>query len=164
MRGGIPDVGLAEQLKTLNFTGRQRMEDPVAEVEAHPLFDDLWVDKATRLEQITVPADVVASYTNTFHSHGTFRASRRIASAQKWLRIHDRMEWPDYYSQDSLDDLARFFDHFLKAVDNGWEHTPRVRYSLLDFAGHDLVNLPDEQFPPTGASRRRSTSTPRQAS
>ena len=48
---------------------------------------------------IGVPAYIVASYSNMIHTPGTFRGWRRIASTEKWLRIHNTMEWPDYYEQ-----------------------------------------------------------------
>ena len=50
-------------------------------------------------------------------------------------------------------DLLRFFDHFLKGADNGWEKTPRVRYSLLDIEGGDVTGRPAPCFPPPGVTR-----------
>ncbi|WP_196768103.1 hypothetical protein, partial [Streptobacillus moniliformis] len=100
--------------------------------ERRPLVDELWDDKTPQFDRITVPAYVVASYSNTLHTAGTFRAWRRMASRDKWLRIHSTQEWPDYYDEANIEDLRRFFDHYLKGDDNGWEQTPRVRYSLLD--------------------------------
>lgn len=149
MRGGMPDTGFAEQLQDNSYWGRGRKEDLLAEAEQHPLMDDLWGDKIPAFERITVPAYVVASYSNTLHTTGTFRAWRRMASEQKWLRIHDSQEWPDYYDEANVEDLRRFFDHVLLGVDNGWERTPRVRYSLLDLAGGDQVSLPADEFPPS---------------
>jgi predicted acyl esterase len=73
-----------------------------------------------------------------------------MSSDKKWLRIHNSQEWPDYYDEANREDLRRFFDHFLKGENNGWEQTPRVRYSLLDLEGGDRVNLPADQFPPDG--------------
>ncbi|MEJ5946461.1 CocE/NonD family hydrolase [Pseudokineococcus basanitobsidens] len=151
-RGGMPDTGFARQLQEGSFFGAHRKEDVVAEAGAHPLFDELWADKVPDLEKITVPAYVVASYSNTLHTAGTFRAWRRMASERKWLRIHNSQEWPDYYDPAHVEDLRRFFDHVVKGVDNGWEQTPRVRYSLLDLAGGDRVDLPAESFPPAGTS------------
>lgn len=58
------------------------------------------------------------------------------------------MEWPDYYEDANLNDLLRFFDRYLKGVDNGWEDTPRVRYAVLDLEGGDSVNIPADTFPP----------------
>lgn len=152
MRGGMPDTGFALQLQNGSFFGKNQKEDILGEVEAHPLMDALWEDKIPEFDRITVPAYVVASYSNTLHTAGTFRAWRRLASKEKWLRIHNTQEWPDYYDQANVEDLARFFDHYLKGVDNGWEQTPRVRYSLLDLEGGDQVNLPAESFPPAGVA------------
>ncbi|MFJ6531757.1 CocE/NonD family hydrolase [Microbacterium sp. NPDC091662] len=151
LRGGMPDTGFARQLQEGSFFGKNRKEDILAEVDAHPLFDALWSEKVPEFDRITVPAYIVASYSNTLHTAGTFRAWRRIASEQKWLRIHNGQEWPDYYDEDNVEDLRRLFDHYLKGIDNGWESTPRVRYAVLDLAGGDRVNEPADEFPPTDA-------------
>ncbi|MFJ4414203.1 CocE/NonD family hydrolase [Streptomyces sp. NPDC088925] len=153
-RGGMPDLGFARQLQR-NFRGTGRREDVVAEAEEHPRFDALWAGKAPDLERITVPAYVVASYSNTLHTQGTFRAWRRISSPEKWLRVHATQEWPDYYDETNREDLRRFFDHYLKGEDNGWEETPRVRYATLDLHGTDRVNLPADAFPPAGVVHER---------
>ena len=152
MRGGMPDTGFAEMLRESSFWGRNRKEDIIAEALRFPTMNTLWENKIPRFEHITVPAYVVASYSNTLHTIGTFRAWRRIASERKWLRIHNSQEWPDYYDEHNRNDLRRFFDHFLKGEDNGWEQTPRVRYAVLDLAGGDRTNVPAEQFPPDGVS------------
>ncbi|GGM47264.1 CocE/NonD family hydrolase [Microbacterium saperdae] len=151
LRGGMPDTGFARQLQEGSFFGKNLKEDILAEVEAHPLFDELWTEKVPEFDEITVPAYIVASYSNTLHTAGTFRAWRRIASEAKWLRIHNGQEWPDYYDQGNVEDLRRFFDHYLKGIDNGWETTPRVRYSVLDLAGGDKVNVSADEFPPAEA-------------
>jgi predicted acyl esterase len=148
MRGGMPDTGFARQLQDNSYYGKNRREDILTEAERHPLMDELWENKIPRFENINVPAYVVASYSNTLHTAGTFRAWRRMASEDKWLRIHNSQEWPDYYDEANVEDLRRFFDHTLKGEDNGWEQTPRVRYSLLDLQGGDRVNIPADQFPP----------------
>jgi len=155
MRGGMPDIGFAKQLQDNSFWGNQRQEDIVTEAERYPLVNDLWEDKIPRFERITVPAYVVASYSNTLHTAGTFRAWRRMASPEKWLRIHNSQEWPDYYDEANREDLRRFFDRYLKGEDNGWEQTPRVRYCVLDLQGGDRVIIPADQFPPTAVTSTR---------
>ena len=146
-RGGIPDYPFPRTLER-SFVGKNNREDMVAECEAHPLLDAFWERKIPAFDKVTVPAYVVASYSNSIHTPGTFRGWRRIASQDKWLRIHNNMEWPDYYEPENLADLLRFFDRYLKGADNGWETTPRVRYALMDLAGGDRVNLPADSFPP----------------
>jgi uncharacterized protein len=151
MRGGIPDFPFPRTLER-SFVGKNRREDLVAEAERHPLMDDFWRTKIPAFEKIDVPAYIVASYSNSIHTPGTFRGWRRIASSDKWLRIHNTMEWPDYYEQSNLDDLLRFFDYYLKGFDNGWRNTPRVRYSVLDLTGGDRVNETAQEFPPQGVA------------
>ena len=148
MRGGMPDIGFARQLQNGSFFGKNQKEDILSEVERYPLVNDLWENKIPDFDKITVPAYVVACYSNTLHTAGTFRAWRRIASDHKWLRIHNGQEWPDYYDEENRENLHRFFDHYLKGDENGWEQTPRVRYSLLDLEGGDKVNIAADQFPP----------------
>ncbi|MGX6605299.1 CocE/NonD family hydrolase [Micromonosporaceae bacterium Da 78-11] len=170
MRGGMPDTGFARQLRDFSFWGKAQKEDILAEADAYPLMAELWENKIPEFDRITVPAYIVASYSNTLHTAGTFRAWRRIASEQKWLRVHNGQEWPDYYDQANVDDLRRFFDRFLKEEDNGWEQTPRVRYSVLDLQGGDRVNVAGDEFPPTdvtstkyylnGLSRSLATTPP----
>jgi uncharacterized protein len=150
MRGGMPDTGFARQLQEGSFFGNNLKEDVLAETERYPLMNALWENKIPDFEKITVPAYVVASYTNTLHTAGTFRAWRRMASRHKWLRIHNGQEWPDYYDEANREDLRRFFDRYLRGADNGWESTPRVRYSILDFRGGDQVGVAADQFPPPG--------------
>lgn len=148
-RGGMPDHAFFRVLDT-NYAGKNRREDAIAEAIEYPLVNDLWESKVAELGRITVPAYIVASYSNTLHTPGTFRGWRSIDSSEKWLRIHNSMEWPDYYDEGNRDDLRRFFDHFLKGENNGWEETPRVRYSVLDLEGGDRTNLPAADFPPQG--------------
>ena len=154
MRGGIPDLGFAERLN-INYAGQNQREDAVVEAQRYPLVNELWEDKIARFDRITVPAYVVASYSNTLHTLGTFRAWRRMASQDKWLRIHNTQEWPDYYDPANVEDLRRFFDHYLKGENSGWERTPRVRYAVLDLQGGDQINSPAVEFPPEGVANTK---------
>jgi predicted acyl esterase len=148
LRGGMPDVGFAGLLQAGSFFGKGNKEDILGEAEKYPLMAEVWENKIPQFDKIAVPAYVVASYSNTLHAIGTFRAWRRMASAERWLRIHNSQEWPDYYDEANQDDLLRFFDHYLKGASSGWETTPRVRYSLLDLEGGDRVAIPADSFPP----------------
>jgi predicted acyl esterase len=152
MRGGMPDTGFAKQLQEGSFFGKHQKEDILSELELYPLMTDIWENKIPEFERITVPAYVVASYTNTLHTAGTFRAWRRMASKEKWLRIHNSQEWPDYYDDANVDDLRQFFDHYLKDMDNGWQQTSAVRYSVLDLEGGDQVGISADAFPPANVT------------
>jgi predicted acyl esterase len=140
LRGGIRDTAF-NNLNTSTQIGMNRIEDMATMAEKYPLMNAYWKDKAPELEKITVPAYIVASW----RGHQTIDAFRRISSKDKWLRVHNTGEWPDYYEY--TEDLRRFFDYFLKDENNGWENTPRVRLSLLEPGGTDQVNRPEEKWP-----------------
>lgn len=114
-------------------------------LDEYPLFNEYWQTKCPNFSKVTVPAYVVGSYTNLLHVAGTSRAFRAIASQEKWLRIHNSHEWSDIIA--SAPDLMRFFDHYLKGKDNGWEQTPRVRLSILDPGGEDTVDQAENEWP-----------------
>ena len=148
MRGGMPDLGFPRFLSH-SFIGKNRREDLADEAERHPLMGAFWETKIPAFENISVPAYVVASYSNSIHTPGTFRGWRHMGSREKWLRIHNNMEWPDYYEDENLADLRRFFDHYLKGEQNGWQDTPRVRYALMDLEGNDRIGVTADAFPPS---------------
>jgi len=145
-RGGIPDFGFCERI-TSRMRGKNRVEDVPTMIQKYLLINAYWEDKAAKLERIEVPAYIVASWTNMIHTHGTLEGFRRISSKDKWLRVHNTQEWPDYYALENIEELRRFFDRYLKGIENDWEKTPRVRLSVLDPGGVDEVNRPENDFP-----------------
>lgn len=53
----------------------------------------------------------------------------------------------DLYHPENTEETRKFFDHYMKDVNNGWEFTPRVRLCILNAGGKDIVNRPEIQFP-----------------
>ena len=146
-RGGIPMPEFPEMIAETFSSAHGMLEDQPRMIVEKPFMCDYWEDKAAKVENIDIPAYVVASYTNSVHTHGTFAGYRRMASKEKWLRVHNTQEWYDYYTPENVEDLRRFFDHYLKGIDNGWEKTPRVRLSVLNPGGKDIVGRPENEFP-----------------
>lgn len=143
-RGGIPAPDFANTVVSNSF-GRNKTEDIPAMLDEQPLMSDYWRTKRADASLIDVPAYVVASYTNTLHVRGTLDAFTRLNPETSWLRVHNTHEWPDLYA--NQEDLLRFFDATLKQLDNGWAQTPRVRLSVLDPGGTDIVDRPEESWP-----------------
>lgn len=153
VRGGIPTGDEFCDFILTNFVrGNGTVEDIPMMIGEYPLYNDFWATKRAAIEQITVPCYVVASWTQ-LHSAGTLDAFRRLRG-EKWLRVHNTQEWPDFYSEVYTEDLRRFFDHYLLGVDNGWQTTPAVRLSILDPGGVDVVDRPEAQWPIGGAVHR----------
>ncbi len=128
------------------MTGHGYAESASDMLEKYPQASHpYWKSKRVPAEKITVPAYIVASYVSTLHTHGTFDVYRRIGSKEKWLRVHNTHEWPDLYEYQ--EDLKRFFDCYLKGMENDWKQTPKVRMSVLDREGTDVVNRPEQDWP-----------------
>ncbi|KAH7120260.1 hydrolase CocE/NonD family protein [Dactylonectria estremocensis] len=152
--GGVPAPGFMEGIIT-TFSGANFVEDVPRMMVNQSLISTYWKDKAARLENITVPAYIVASYTNQAHTHGTFDAFRRISSPNKWLRVHNSYEWPDYYEAEHVAELTKFFDRYLKNKRNAWESTPRVRISVLDPGSEDTVDRVVSDWPVPGLATQK---------
>lgn len=123
------------------------IEDCISIMNTQPVMNNYWEDKAADLERITVPAYVVASYTNPIHTYGSIEGYRRISSEHKWLRIHNTGEWDDYYNPEHTEDLRKFFDYYLMGKKNDWEKTPKVRVSVLNPGGKDIIDREEADFP-----------------
>ncbi len=147
-RGGVMMPEFVKMLSdSFASTESGGVEDVIAMMNAHPTMNNWWEDKEAELEKIDVPAYIVASYTNPIHTYGTLEGYRRISSKEKWLRIHNTGEWDDYYNAEHTEDLRKFFGRYLKGEQNGWEDTPRVRLSVLNPGGKDVVDRVEEDFP-----------------
>jgi uncharacterized protein len=146
-QGGVIDTGFARHVLGA-AVGKGLIEDFGAMAEREPLIGPYWQDKIAQVELIDTPVYVVGSWTNFVHTPATFDAWRRLRTSQRWLRVHNSMEWHDYYSDASRQDLLRFFDRFLKDTRNGWDKTPRVRLAVLGDEGRDEVDRPMAEFPP----------------
>lgn len=132
-RGGIPNTVFHDTDIMAYLYGNNQFEDISTMLKKYPLINEYWDDKVAKLSDVTIPAYVVASWTHSIHTKNSINGFRELGSTDKWLRIHNTHEWGDLDTKENADDLRKFFDHFLKGIDNGWEKTPHVRYAVLDF-------------------------------
>ena len=153
VRGGIPDVTFNERDIYSFIFGLAGIEDIAAMAKTNPLFDSYWASKVADLSQVSAAVYVGASWSNPIHTRGTLAAFSQLPPEKTWMRIHDTQEWIDLADPASMDDLRAFYDRFLKGLDNGWENTPRVRYTVLDPGGVDQTNLVAPQWPLVSAER-----------
>src|SRR6202048_5434062 len=64
------------------------------------------------------------------HPRGDFGAFTQAASKQKWLEGHPGRHEEWFYVPYGMALQKRFFDHFLKGEQNGWDKEPRVWLNL----------------------------------
>ncbi len=104
---------------------RNRADTPAA-VLAHPLDDSYYRERSPVLEQITVPVLSSANWAHHLHTRGNFEGYGRAASTQKWLEVHGLQHWVEFYTDYGVRLQKRFFGHFLKGEDTGWDAQPPV--------------------------------------
>ena len=97
------------------------------EILAHPLDDDWHRARSPRWDKVTVPFLSAANWGGQgLHPRGNFEGFLRAASKQKWLEAHGLEHWTHFYTDYGRRLQLRFFDHFLKGIDNGQDSVPPV--------------------------------------
>jgi predicted acyl esterase len=109
-----------------------------ADILAHPLVDDYWRARMPDYSKINVPLLSAGNWGGVgLHPRGNTEGYVNAASEQKWLEIHGLDHFTHFYSDYGMALQKRFFGHFLKGEDTGWDRQPKV-------ALH--VRHPDEVF------------------
>ncbi|AKS36570.1 peptidase S15 [Mycolicibacterium goodii] len=103
---------------------------------AHPLLDSYFTERNAVLEDIEVPVLSCANWGGQgLHLRGNVEGFHRAGSTQKWLEVHGREHWTEFYTDYGLALQKRFFNHFLKGDGNGWESQPPVKLQVRTIDG-----------------------------
>src|SRR5215510_15217105 len=82
-------------------------------------------------DRITVPMFSVGNWSGmALHLRGNTEAFMRAATPHKKLRIHAGTHVHPFYSEDGRRDQLRFFDYWLKGIDNGVMDEPPVKLAI----------------------------------
>src|SRR6202011_333792 len=96
-------------------------------IRTHVLDDDTTRERAAELDKVTVPLLSAAnSGGQGLHLRGNVEGFLRAASTQKWLEVHGREHWAEFYTDYGVELQRRFFDHFLLGKNNGWAEQPAL--------------------------------------
>ena len=130
--GGMRETVFSVRMRDLGWRcTTTQVEDFVGMALRHPLFDDYWASKNADLSKITVPAFIVASWSDhALHTRGTLEGFKKIASKDKWLMVHGRKKWSTFHEQENLEKQRQFFDRFLKGIDSGVKNWPKVMLEI----------------------------------
>ncbi|OJJ65150.1 hypothetical protein ASPSYDRAFT_39945 [Aspergillus sydowii CBS 593.65] len=140
VRGGAWDNGLFDLITRESIRGRHGLEDFKEMYRRCQTINAYWAEKRADLASIKIPTYIVASYSSFVHTMGSIRGWLQVDTDHKWLRWDPYQEWYDLWvEQESKDELAQFFGHYLKGEDNGWEKTPKLRMASLNFGDKDPI-------------------------
>lgn len=125
-----------------------------SQILAHPLEDAYHRERSAAWDRVTVPLLSSANWGALgLHSRGNFEGFVRAASAQKWLEVHGYEHWSSFYADRGVALQKRFFDHFLKGADNGWDREPRVSLAIRRLDGFTDRTESDWPIPRTQWTR-----------
>jgi len=122
-----------------------REDTPAALIE-HPLLDDYYRDRSPELERITVPVLSAANWAHHLHTGGNFEGYAQAASTSKWLEVHGLQHWVEFYADYGVRLQKRFFGHFLRGEDTGWDQQPPVLLQVRNVDG-SFTERAEAQWP-----------------
>ena len=139
-----PNSLTEEQLKANRW-------DYIDNVRAHPTLDPWYQQRSGDLSKIDVPALVVANWGGLgLHLRGNIMGWVGIASKDKWLKVQTGPYFATFFAPTSNDFQRKFFDRYLKGVDNGWEKEPRVDITVRSHDDKVHRQIHDTNWPLTG--------------
>ena len=112
--------------------------DSPGEAMRRKLDDAYYAARTADLSNIKAPLLSAANWGGMgLHTRGNFEGYLAAGSEQKWLEVHGDTHFTHFYSKYGEVLQKRFFGHFLKGEDTGWDRQPRVSVN---------VRHPDETF------------------
>jgi predicted acyl esterase len=116
---------------------------------AHETRDEWWQSFVADFSQIKVPMlNCISFASQMMHTRGSARAFQQVGTEHKWLYTHRGGEWTMYYSPEVNALMLKFFDYFLKGIDNGMLQHPRVRLEVRE-SGDTVASVRyEDMWPP----------------
>ncbi len=136
---GPPTLSAAELAKN-------RADIP-GETRRRRLLDDYYAARTAEFEKIEAPLLSAANWGGMgLHPRGNFEGFLRAGSKQKWLEVHGDTHFTHFYSSYGETLQKRFFGHFLKGEDTGWDRQPRVSLNVRH-PGEKFVLRAEREWP-----------------
>lgn len=105
--------------------------NPQIEARMRPVDGPWYRERSADWSKVETPFLSAGSWGGAgLHLRGNVEAFVQAAAGQKWLEIHGLEHWTHFYTDYGLDLQKRFFDHFLKGDDNGWDRQPPVLLNI----------------------------------
>jgi predicted acyl esterase len=124
---------------------RKNREDLSGEALRRPLLDDYYRARIPDFSKIEVPLLSAANWGGQgLHPRGNYEGFLRAASREKWLEVHGDTHFTHFYSDYGAALQKRFFGHFLKGENTGWDQQPRVAINVRRPGEHFTLRAENE--------------------
>jgi hypothetical protein len=118
-----------------------------AELLSHALDGPYYRDRSARWDRIDVPLLSAGNWGGQgLHLRGNLEGFIHAASSRKWLEVHGLAHWTHFYTDYGVALQKRFFGHFLKGEDTGWDRQPRVALNIRH-PGERFVPRAEAEWP-----------------
>jgi predicted acyl esterase len=119
--------------------------DVAADALHHRFIDDYYRARMWDFSKIDVPLLSAANWGGQgLHPRGNFEGFLAAGTTQKWLEVHGDTHFSHYYSNYGVGLQKRFFGHFLKGEDTGWDKQPRVSLNIRRPGEHFTLRAESE--------------------
>ena len=113
----------------------------------HRTIDGYYKARLPKFDDIDTPIFSAANWGGMgLHTRGNFEGFLRAGSKQKWLEVHGDTHFTLFYAKYGQDLQRRFFDRFLKGIDNGWDKRPKVLLQIRH-PGEKFVERAENEWP-----------------
>ncbi len=113
------------------MTGASGSRRFIEQLEQHELDGPFYRERSAHWDQVKVPFLSVGNWGNReIHVRGNTEGFMRAASQDKRLRMHTGTHIGPFYRLEARLDQMRYFDYWLKGIDNGLPNDPRVKLAI----------------------------------
>ncbi|MEH2568563.1 CocE/NonD family hydrolase [Bradyrhizobium sp. AZCC 2289] len=120
----------------------------VDDAHDHSLLDAYNLERNAMLGRIRTPLLSAGNLSAPgLHGRGNYEGFVQAASMEKWLFLHTGTHDDSFYSDEGIALQHRFFDHYLKGIDNKWETTPPVSLVERDPARANWTTRSEQGWP-----------------
>ncbi len=153
---GVGDRGCTSQVTGAPAAGPETLSeaelaanraDCPGEIKRRKFADDYYAERTADFSQIEAPLLSAGNWGGVgLHTRGNFEGYMRAGSKQKWLEVHGDTHFTHFYSNYGSTLQKRFFGHFLKGEDTGWDRQPRVDLNIRH-PGEKFVLRGENEWP-----------------
>ena len=120
---------------------------PYQEALKAPLDGPYYRDRSPDFSKIIVPLLSAANWGGMgCHPRGNFEGYLAAASTQKWLSVHGDTHFGPFYRNAGITLQKRFFGHFLKDENTGWNQQPPVELDIRR-PGENFTTRAEQEWP-----------------
>jgi uncharacterized protein len=142
-----PNTGAPVSLPMTPQEQESNRADIGGEALRRTLLDEYYQARLPDFDRIDVPLLSAGNWGGQgLHTRGNFEGYLRAGTKQKWLEAHGDTHFTHFYSNYGMTLQKRFFGHFLKGEDTGWDQQPRVSLNIRR-AGERFALRGEEAWP-----------------